>query len=347
MISEFKQIGPGTVQALLRQHWGLAAQISELPSYADKNFRVRNGAQEFVAKLANPGWNYDDLDFENQALMHLQSKQLTLQLPRVKLSIDEQHLLIVPVSWHGSMQSSYMRLLSFIPGDTYLSLARQFRQQNNQQALARLEISLGQCVAQVARGLADFTHSRAERPHAWNLLSVANLRPGLVNVIDPILQQQLNEILSLFERELLPIVHELPMQVVHNDANDLNLIVSHGEVTGLIDFGDMCHSLRIADLAIAITYALQFSFDVRTSLLRITLAYLQICHLQEKELHVLWTCILARLSQSVLLATQAAIEQPENSFAQVSQTAVRNMLNEFIQMDRVGLQRDLKQLLNS
>lgn len=334
------------MQALLRQHWGLAAQISELPSYADKNFRVRNGAQEFVAKLANPGWNYDDLDFENQALMHLQNKHLALRLPGVELSSDKQHLLAVPVLWRGCTQPCYMRLLSYIPGETYVSLARQLQHQNDQQALAHLEVSLGQCVAQLALGLADFNHRRAERAHAWNLLSLATLRPGLENVTDPVLRQQLDYSLSLFERELLPLVPELPMQVVHNDANDLNLIVSQGKVAGIIDFGDMCHSLRIADLAIAITYALQFSIDRRASLLRITQAYLQTYRLQGNELQVLWTCILARLSQSVLLATQAALEQPENGFAQVSQSAVRAMLNEFIQVDRVGLQRDLMQLLN-
>ena len=42
---------------------------------------------------------------------------------------------------------------------------------------------------------------------------------------------------------------------VHNDPNDYNVLVSDRKVTGILDFGDIVHSYAIADLAIAIAYA--------------------------------------------------------------------------------------------
>ncbi len=346
MISEFNQIDEKALHELLQQHWGIDADISQLPSYSDKNFRLRCGEREFVAKLANPDWNYADLDFENQALLHLQNQQLPLQLPRVQHSLCGQHLLALPVVWRGQTQQTYLRLLSFVPGVTYQSLASQLIQQDRYQDLTQLEISLGQSVAAMTLGLADFNHSQANRMHDWNLLRLADLRANLAWISESKLHQQLELCLNLFEQELALNRNELPMQVIHNDANDLNLIVSQTKVTGLIDFGDMCHSLRVADLAIAITYALQFSCDARASLLTITRAYLQRNRLSLVELKMLLPCVLGRLSQSILLAAQAAHEQPENAFAQVSQKAVRAMLHEFAQLDRVSLERDLLQLLN-
>jgi len=44
--------------------------------------------------------------------------------------------------------------------------------------------------------------------------------------------------------------------VIHSDANDHNLLVRDGQVTGLIDFGDMVYSALAADPAIAAAYAM-------------------------------------------------------------------------------------------
>ncbi len=59
---------------------------------------------------------------------------------------------------------------------------------------------------------------------------------------------------------------ELPITVLHNDANDMNVIVADDgqgaqRVRSVIDFGDMCTSFRLADLAIACTYAMQHETD--------------------------------------------------------------------------------------
>ena len=53
---------------------------------------------------------------------------------------------------------------------------------------------------------------------------------------------------------------ELRKQIVHNDVNDLNIVVSQDlrspRVNALIDFGDAVHTQAINDLAIACAYAM-------------------------------------------------------------------------------------------
>ncbi len=53
----------------------------------------------------------------------------------------------------------------------------------------------------------------------------------------------------------------LPKGVLHNDANDHNVIVSQdgSEVVGVLDFGDMVYSCYIFELAITIAYG---SYDI-------------------------------------------------------------------------------------
>jgi Ser/Thr protein kinase RdoA (MazF antagonist) len=47
----------------------------------------------------------------------------------------------------------------------------------------------------------------------------------------------------------------MPMQAIHNDANDYNVIMGPDGQLGLIDFGDIVRAPRIVGLATAAAYA--------------------------------------------------------------------------------------------
>ena len=56
----------------------------------------------------------------------------------------------------------------------------------------------------------------------------------------------------------VPALDDLPHQVIHNDANEHNVLVADdGTVAGLIDFGDVVWSARVCGLAVAGAYAMQ------------------------------------------------------------------------------------------
>ena len=60
-------------------------------------------------------------------------------------------------------------------------------------------------------------------------------------------------------RKFLPKLSSLGKQTIHNDPNDYNILISGKKyhslnVSGIIDFGDICAAPRVCDLSIAAAY---------------------------------------------------------------------------------------------
>ena len=84
---------------------------------------------------------------------------------------------------------------------------------------------LGRTVARVDRALRDFEHPQMHRPHRWDIGSAA--------------------------------LAHLPHQLIHNDANEHNVLVAPDGSVRLIDFGDVVYTARVCGLAVAGAYAMQ------------------------------------------------------------------------------------------
>ncbi|MDA0182014.1 aminotransferase class III-fold pyridoxal phosphate-dependent enzyme [Solirubrobacter phytolaccae] len=157
--------------------------------------------------------------------------------------------------------------------------------------------SLGRTVARVDRALADFTHPNMHRPHRWDLKHAYD---GL---------------------------DHLPHQVIHNDANEHNILVGpDGDVTGLIDFGDVVYTARVCGLAIAGAYAMQGCADPARAVVPLVRGYHEVTPLSVEELAVLFELMLARLRMSVAMADKQFAEQPDNEYLLVSQAGIRDLL---------------------
>lgn len=321
---------PDAALVLAERYWRIHGDITALPSYADQNFRIRTEGGDYVLKVANPGWSRMALDLENEAMMAVAAREPGLQWPRVQLTPEGEHLLTLPIAG----QHCHVRMLSFVPGATYADVVGKLSPAQRR----HLHQSLGDAVGRLTRGLRDFSHPAADRPHDWNLMRL----PSLLAEIDHIDDASLRDIVRA---QVLPFVDrlpqwraQLPIAVLHNDANDLNVIVAdhagQQRVSAVIDFGDMCTSFRLADLAIACTYAMQHEADPVACAHGIVRGYLAQCPLQPAELEQLQTFILARLCHSVLMATRAHRETADNSFIMVSQQGVRALLRHLIDIDR-------------
>src|SRR4029079_11870368 len=122
--------------------------------------------------------------------------------------------------------------------------------------------SLGRVVAHVDRALAGFDQ---RRDHPWELRHARDFG------ID------------------VPDLDHLPHQVIHNDANEHNVLVgADGTVTGLIDFGDVVYSARVCGLAIAAAYAMQGTADPARAVVPVVRGYHEVTPLRTDELRVLY-----------------------------------------------------------
>jgi Ser/Thr protein kinase RdoA (MazF antagonist) len=326
-------------QILVKQHWQLEGTIKELPSYADRNFKITTPTGNYVFKIANPNWSYADLDIENEALLHLAKTCSDLSLPQVMLTQDHKH--IIPLTTENG-DLCHMRLLSFVDGDVYANIVK--REDIDQ---AYLQTSLGIAIGKLDHGLSDFTHASMDRYVDWSISNLPELQDEIAHIEDVQLRDLVAKHTRYFADNEAHWKATLPMSVIHNDANDFNVIVDSDandprpHVNAIIDFGDMCRHLRIVDLAITMVYAVQSIEDeqaVQDCLMAILSGYQRHNPLTADEIKVLFHIIMARLCQSILMATRAYRKNPENDYIMVSQVGVRRLIRQLEAMDYMQLQ---------
>jgi Ser/Thr protein kinase RdoA (MazF antagonist) len=317
------RLAPAQAAQLAKRHWHISGAIRALPSYLDQNFRIRSAAGDFVLKVAHPAWSRADLDLENKAMLALTASEPGIEWPRVQFTPDGEHLLSLPIAG----QHCHVRCLSFIPGLTYAQAIGGLASAQQQ----RLQESLGAAVARLTRGLQDFWHSAANRAHPWNLMQLPALENELELIEDQCLRGLVKEYFEAFCTKLAYWQARLPISVIHNDANDLNVIVAETggvwRVRSIIDFGDLCTSFRLANLAIASAYAMQHATDPVACGRNIVRGYLEHDALTPLELQQLHIFITARLCQSILMAARACREQPDNAYILVSQKGLCALLD--------------------
>ena len=116
---------------------------------------------------------------------------------------------------------------------------------------------LGRLVARVDRALAGFEHPAMRRRLLWNLLEAPAVA-GFADLLDPARRALVDAVFARHLDAVAPRLAALPHQVIHNDANEHNVLVAEdGAVCGLIDFGDTVWSPRVCGLAVAAAYAMQ------------------------------------------------------------------------------------------
>lgn len=110
--------------------------------------------------------------------------------------------------------------------------------------------------------------------------------------------------LDSFETFVLPNLSSFKEGVIHNDANDMNLLTEEKdgcmEVTGIIDFGDCVHSYYIFELGILLTYAMINRENPIEHVVPLLAGYLSRFPVSQQEFDALYYVVLGRFAQSAL-----------------------------------------------
>src|SRR5438552_5951801 len=235
---------------IVRELYALPGSASPLPSERDQNFLIAAGADRFVLKIANATEDRAMLEAQNAAMAHLADR--TTLCPRIVRTQAGEEIAVLPSRWSGR---HVVRLVTWLPGVPMASVARH--------SPALLE-DLCRRVGGVERALATFDHPAIHRDFYWDLangLTVVRERVGLVQ--DKDLRALVERMAARIERDDARLFATLRRSAIHNDPNDHNVLVGGGDdpatrhqrIVGLVDFGDMVHSVTVADLAIAMAYA--------------------------------------------------------------------------------------------
>jgi 4-aminobutyrate aminotransferase-like enzyme/Ser/Thr protein kinase RdoA (MazF antagonist) len=305
---------------LVRENYRLTGSISPLPAEWDQNFRLDCGESGiFVVKIANRGIGDDLLDFQNAAMDRLNGSWTGAACPRVIRSRTGQTICTVTDD-HGDRLR--LRVLSFLEGTPLARIGRRDRG-----LLDHLGFALGGLDA----CLRDFIHPAMDREMRWDLRRCDWIGAGAGRIPDIRRRAIVESILLQFRARVGPLAGDLPMSVIHNDANDENVLVAPGpdgemRITGLLDFGDMLLSHTVNEVAVACAYAVLGSDDPVPAAAGLVGGYHRARPLGEAEWRVVFPLILMRLCVSVTTSAIAAAEDPGNPHRQISDRAAWEML---------------------
>ncbi|EER18418.1 conserved hypothetical protein [Perkinsus marinus ATCC 50983] len=119
---------------------------------------------------------------------------------------------------------------------------------------------------------------------------------------------------------------ELPCQVCQNDANEYNIIISELEgerrSVGILDFGDLCLTYRVADIAICLAYlwlVLVDQWQPAELAQAVMSGFKSELHLTDDEKKALIPLAIARICVSISVGARNIAQQPENTYHRVSQ----------------------------
>ena len=311
------------VASLLSKHFGKTGTITELPSYSDQNFRVTCREAQFVLKIANATEPQEVLDFQQQAILHVHQTAPELRLPEVIRSREGTTLIKVPASNGRSHHLVWM--VSYLPGQFLSDLPVH---------PPALLTSLGAFMGTLDRALSTFTHPAMHRDLNWDLQKAGQLHTLIDHIKDSDKQRLVLHFLERLEKQVAGRLASLRQSVIHNDANDNNVLAAGPTdapfINGIIDFGDMVYSYTVGELAIAITYVMLGKSDPLQTAAYVLRGYHQVYPLQPDEIEVLFDLICLRLCTSVCMSARARSQSPDNAYLAVSEEPAWDMLSRLI-----------------
>ena len=312
--------------------YGLDVTATQLPSERDQNFLLCSvsqespllqsgycpeqsslGDQQFVLKIANSEEAFEILELQNELIQFLTASKIELEFPRiVPTSTGED---IGTIKGENGRQH-FVRLLTWLEGGCFAKAEPHDR---------RLLSSLGRALAQMDAALAEFSHPAAYRSFYWDLRYAALARESIA-----LLPGSRRPLVERFLGEWEKIDwNRLRFSVIHNDANDYNILVREPErrVTAILDYGDVVHTATVCELAIALAYVMLDKLDPIGAAAQVVTAYHWTYPLTLPEIDALYTLAVTRLCCSVCFAARQTRDAPDNDYLNISNTPVWALLD--------------------
>lgn len=324
-----------SIEQLLADHYDLHdCKIKSLVGYANSNYLIKSGTQRFVFKT----YRYDVEELaiigaENELLLYLQQhEEWSGRFPRPIASLSGEYLMDIVLDGERAIG----RLLSFLSGD--FSGDHSMSQESAQ--------SLGTFLAEMDLLLKDFDHPVYRgRAWEWDIQHLGLISKYVNDIPDQHQRSIVRYFIQQFEAEVADLMPQLRKQVIHNDANEMNLLQHDQEITGIIDFGDATYSPLINELAVALTYACYDKGDPIPWMLIFVKSYHEKIPLAPKEIDLLYYLIAARLCISVCNSAHARKVDPDNTYATGSENDAWSMLHLWLEIGPIKVSRLLRKEL--
>ncbi len=319
MIAATSRIPIDEVERAAREVWSIEARAQALAGEVDRNFLlVTADGDRFVLKSAPPGARRESIECQVLALDHLAESALAEMIPRVVATADRDRLR--PVDFGDG--PSWSRVVTYLDGTPLV---------NRSHRPAWFLEGIGRTIAGLDLALADFEHPGTDRDIPWNLERTSALDRHLEHIRDAARRRLVARRLEEYATAVEPLLGGFAHGVIHNDPNDHNLLVterSNGrpELAGLIDFGDLLHTITVADLAVACAYLMLDREQPLADASCVVAGYDAVRPLAPAEQALIYDLIVARLCSSVLVSEYRRHLYPDDEYLQISAQPVWRLL---------------------
>jgi 4-aminobutyrate aminotransferase-like enzyme/Ser/Thr protein kinase RdoA (MazF antagonist) len=307
--------------------FALRGRARELTSERDQNFLIDGDGERIVLKIANAGEDRAFLEAQHAVLRHLATRvDVTPRVIPTERGDPFAELI------DGDDRRHLVWAVNHLPGRL---LARVSRRDD------ALHEDLGRKTGDITAGLAGFDHPAVHRDFYWDVASARAIVAAHRNAIgDGMLGATVDKLTATFDEQVAPILDRLPRAVVHGDINDHNVLVEPRgpapldgwRVSGIVDFGDMVYSYRVADLAIAIAYCMLDADDPLNVAAAVVRGFAERAPLDDAELSAVYPLAAMRLCASVCIAADQMHREPANEYLAVSQQPIRRTLPKLAQI---------------
>ncbi|MFN3953586.1 MAG: aminotransferase class III-fold pyridoxal phosphate-dependent enzyme [Pararhodobacter sp.] len=299
-------------QAQLKAVWGLDATLTPLPGELDLNFAV-DGARPAVLKVMREGCAPEFVGLQVALHAHIAAGSAgAVPVPGV-IAARDGAMQVVLDGPDGTRRQAW--LVERLPG----LVVGQVRPR-----APRLFSDVGTAIARLAAALADFEHPALARKLKWDLRRSDWIAGHMALIDSPSRRAQIEAILQAFKATLQPLLAEIPVQAIHNDLNDYNLLAvtdatGESRLSGLIDFGDAIRAPVLCDLAIAGAYAVLDTDRPLETLAALVRGFVAERPLSGPEIDALWGLVLTRLAVSVINAAIEKTARPGDPYVTISE----------------------------
>ncbi|UCH04674.1 MAG: aminotransferase class III-fold pyridoxal phosphate-dependent enzyme [Candidatus Thorarchaeota archaeon] len=297
--------------------YGITGSVQELPGERDRNYLLTaESCEEYTLKIAAVSERREVLEFQNSAMQHISEYGDRVQCPTVVETSDGEQITSVE---DDEGNSHFVRMLTYLSGKVLAKVKPH---------PAELLRRLGESVGYLTKALQSFSHPAASREFYWDLRNAGTVINEYKGHIDDSEKLALVEHFhQYFTENVAPLLTDLRTTVVHNDANDYNVIVTKAfpfdqAVFGILDFGDMVHTCTVSEVVIAATYAILDKDDPISAAAEVVGGYNSVSPLTELEIGLLFPMICARLATSVSIAAYQRKLEPNNEYLKISQEQI-------------------------
>ncbi len=297
------------------------SKIQKLEGYETENYKLTNDqSQHFILKIQD-NENRLRLLSEHHILNELSNNIKLFDIPHpIKGSSKET---VIEIG-----EGVFIRLLSFVEG------AFLYEVSHSEQLLSSLGHFLGKLDEQL---LLLESYNIENQRIRWDNRYALDNEPYLEYINDLSKRKLVEYFFLQFKSFVSPKLAYLRKSIIHNDANDRNVLTQDGRVSGIIDFGDMCYTQLINELAVALPYVLFDKEDPVQAACLVVNGYNDVLPLEKKELELLYYLIAIRLCISVCNSAYHVQKNPDNkNYISISEELAWSLLKKWISINPIA-----------